>query len=345
MSSHPEKSPSLSRRHDHNCIDPDDEGYRIRLLSGTANRSLAEGIAKQLGIQLEPCRVDQFSDGEIDIHIQNNVRGSDIFIIQPTCPPDINRALMELLLLIHTLKLSSAKRITAVIPYFAYARQDRKTKPRVPISASAVAQLIESMGPNRVVTLDLHCGQIQGFFHSTPVDNLFATTEMVKWVQSKNFPHDQIAIVSPDAGGVARARHIADRLAAQSVVTIIKRRAAANQIESMQIVGEITGLICVIVDDMIDTAGTLTSAAKLLQEKGALKVYAFATHGVFSGPALTRINDSVLEEVCVTDTIPQHQSVAKCPKLNVLSVVPLLAEAIQRLHDEKSLSALFNKDN
>lgn len=234
------------------------------------------------------------------------------------CGPDVNRNLMELLLLIQTLKLSSAKRITAVVPYYGYARQDRKTKPRVPISASAVAQLIECMGAHRVVTLDLHCGQIQGFFHNAPVDNLFAELEFVKYLRTRNYEKESLVIVSPDAGGVERARRIADRMGGVAIATILKRRAAANQIESMEIVGAIEGKICIIVDDIIDTAGTLVKAAQLLVEKGAKTVSACATHGVFSEPALSRISESILEEVCVTDSIPQEKNLERCKKLRVL---------------------------
>merc|ERR1712110_358735 len=315
-------------------------GYLLKLVSGSANVPLSEGIARHLGLQLEPTQNSQFADGEINLQVLNNVRGSDIFIIQPTCT-DVNKNLMELLLMIHALKLSSAKRITAVIPYFGYARQDRKTKARVPISASAVAQLIEKMGPNRVVTVDLHCGQIQGFFHDTPVDNLFAENEFVKYIEHKDFDKSKLVIVSPDAGGVANARRVADKVHAKSVVTILKRRVSANVIEEMQVVGDIEDQICIIVDDMIDTGGTLCKAAGLLKEKGAQKVYACATHGLFNGPALERINESVLEEVCVTDSIPQHANQQNCSKLRLISLVPVLAEAILRIHHERSLSALF----
>eukprot|EP01103_Thecamoeba_quadrilineata_P001477 TRINITY_DN11335_c0_g1_i1.p1 TRINITY_DN11335_c0_g1~~TRINITY_DN11335_c0_g1_i1.p1 ORF type:complete len:350 (-),score=60.48 TRINITY_DN11335_c0_g1_i1:46-1041(-) len=320
----------------------DSPTYNIRILSGNANRNLAEKIAARLGVQLEPCILETFSDGELNIRIENNVRGADVFIIQPTCP-QVNNNLMELLLLIHTLKLSSAKRITAIVPYFGYARQDRKTKPRVPISASAVAQLIEKMGPNRVVTVDLHCGQIQGFFHQIPVDNLFAEIEFINYLQKKDFPLANTVIVSPDAGGVNRARRVADKLGASSVVTILKRRAAANQIEQMQIVGDVNGSYCIIVDDMIDTAGTLCAAANLLRENGALKVFACATHGIFSGPAIDRLNASVLEEICVTDSIPQEKNVETCSRLIVLSLVPLLSQTILHLHEEKSLTMLFDE--
>lgn len=323
-----------------------DKSYNVRLVAGSANKELAEKVAQALGTELEPCIVGRFSDGEIKIEIQHNVRGDDVFIIQPTCPSaepynGVNTAIMELLLLIHTLKLSSAKRITAVVPYFGYARQDRKTKARVPISAAAVAQLIEAMGPNRVVTVDLHCGQIQGFFHSTPVDNLFAENQFVNYIKEKNLDMQNVAIVSPDAGGVTRARRLADKLGANQVVTILKRRAVANEIEAMQIVGQIEGFIVIIVDDMIDTAGTLCKAASLLKSKGCLDIYACASHGIFSGPAMQRINNSVLTEVCVTDSIAQDKNLAECDRLKVVSLVPLISEAIARLHNEKSLSILF----
>lgn len=317
-----------------------EDSYPIKLIAGNANRKLAQDISDYLGVPLEPAVVGRFADGETNIQVMNNVRGSDIFIIQPTCT-DVNRHLMELLLLIHTLRLSSAKQITAVVPYYGYARQDRKTKPRVPISAAAVAQLIEAMGPNRIVTVDLHCGQIQGFFHHMPVDNLFAENQFVKYLEEKNFDLDKLTIVSPDAGGVTRARRVADRIGSNSIVTILKRRQVANQVSEMQLVGDVAGQTCVIVDDMIDTAGTLTKAASLLMELGATEVYALATHGLLSGPAVDRINDSVLQEVCVTDSIPQEENVAKCDKLKVLSIAPLLSDAILRLHHERSLSALF----
>jgi len=300
---------------------------------------LAEQIASDLNLPLEDCVIGQFADGEINIQIKNNVRGSDVFIIQPTSP-DVNKNLMELLLLIHTLKLSSAKRITAVVPYFGYARQDRKTKPRVPISASAVSQLIEAMNPDRVVTVDLHCGQIQGFFHSTPVHNLFAENVFVTHLKKLNFDTEKLVIVSPDAGGVARARRYADKLNAAQVVTILKRRTVANQVDSMQIVGDVDGYTCLIADDMIDTAGTLCKAADLLTKNGASRVLACATHGLLTGPAVERITNSSLEHVYVTDSIPQQEKVNE--KITVCSLVPLLSSTIDRLHNEKSLSVLFN---
>jgi len=321
------------------CSDEKD-GYEISLLMGNANPQLGCEIAKAIDIPVSTCEVSKFSDGEINIQIKENMRGRDVFIIQGT-NPSVNDNLMELLLLVHTLKLSSAKRITAVIPYYGYARQDRKTKPRVPISASAVAQLIEAMGPHRVLTVDLHCGQIQGFFHHTPVDNLVAVGEFVDVLRDLYKNPAEIAIVSPDAGGVVRARIVADQLHVENVATIIKRRAQAGVVESMQIVGSVTGVTAVIVDDIIDTAGTLCKAAELLIESGAKEVIAYATHGVFSSNAMDRINASKLTSVYVTDSIPQQENASKCSKLKVLSIAPLLARAIRRIHEEKSLSVLF----
>lgn len=315
----------------------------LRLLSGNGNLPLAQGIAQQLGITLEPCEIGRFADGEINIHIKNNVRGSDIFLIQPTCPPHVNDMVMELLLLTHTLKLASPCRITLVVPYFGYARQDRKVKPRVPISASAVAQLIEAMGPHRILAVDLHSGQLQGFF-TRAVDNLFVDSLFVSRILAENVPPKDLVIVSPDAGGVTRAHRIADRLCASGVVTILKRRMEANKVtvDSMHIVGDVVDKTCVIVDDMIDTAGTLQQAAKILKGNRASRVIACASHGVFSGPAITRINECEdLQSVIVTDSISQENNLRLCPKLSVVSLVPLLAEAIARLHQDESLSTLF----
>jgi len=298
----------------------------IKALMGNANPKLGKDISEALGVRLCDCEVAKFADGEINMQIKENIRGADVFVIQGTSPP-VNDNLMELLLLLQTIKLSSAKRITAVIPYYGYARQDRKTRPRVPISASAVAQLIETMGADRVVTVDLHCGQIQGFFHHTPVDNLFAEGEFIDTLRLKYPEPADVVIVSPDA---------------ENVATILKRRAQANVIEAMQIVGSVDGKKCVIIDDIIDTAGTLCKAAELLKENGATDVIACATHGVFSGgAAVDRINASCLTAVYVTDSIPQEHNKARCDKLHVLSIAPLLARAIRRIHEEKSLSVLF----
>ena len=335
--------------------------YRMRVISGTANPKLASDIAARLNalsradmstdVSIEDCDISQFNDGEIQIKVNKSVRGSDVFVIQPISPISnssnggVNSNLMELLLLLHTLRFSSAKRITAIVPYFAYARQDRKTKPRVPISASVVAQLVEAMHPDRLVTVDLHCGQIQGFFHHTPVDNLYAENQILEYLKGKGFLKnpERLCIVSPDAGGVGRATRVANKTGARHIVTILKRRITAGQVDSMQLVGDVDGLICVIVDDMIDTAGTLCKAAQLLKDNGAAQVYAFATHGLLSGPACDLINSSCLEEVCVTDSIPQEDRIARCPKLTVISLADLLADAIYRLHNEESLSELFTE--
>lgn len=320
---------------------PHIDRYRIRIITGSSNPELAKKIASILHLEPEPVTCGRFADGEINIQIENNVRGADVFLIQPTCPPDINSHLVELLLLLQTLQLSSAKRITCVLPYYGYARQDRKTKPRVPISAAAVATMIETMGADRLLTLELHCGQLQGFFRQIPVDNLYAENEFIEKLLLLNINPQNIAIVSPDAGGVTRARRMADKIGAAAVVTILKRRVAANQIESMQLVGDVKDFHCFIVDDIIDTAGTIVKAADLLVAAGSLSVYAIATHGVFSGPAMERLSGSRIQEVWVTDSIPQTANQAKCDKLKVISVAPLLAEAIARLHEEKSLSRLF----
>lgn len=319
----------------------EEKNYNIHIISGTANVPLAQAIADHLKIPLEERVIQPFQDGEISIKVVNNVRGADMFIIQPCCRPNVNDNLIELCLLINTLKLASTKRINVVMPYYPYGRQDRKTEARVPISASLVAQLVETCGIHRVIALDLHCGQIQGFFREVPVDHLFAEQEMAKWVKSKNFDLSHLFIVSPDAGGVTRAQKAADLVGAAGVVTILKRRVKANQVQSMQIVGDVKDADCVLVDDMIDTAGTLAKAAALLKEKGARSIRAFATHGLFSGSALQVISESELDEVCVTDSIPQHNNLPLCPKLCVASVVGLLAEAICRVHNEESLACLF----
>lgn len=325
----------------------------IHVVAGTAHRALAESIVRLLNTQgpAGPNRdaifdltvdgaMSAFADGEISVQIMDNVRNKDVYIIQPVCPPDVNKHLMELLLLIHTLNMSSARSITCVMPYYGYARQDRKTKPRTPISASCVAQLIESQKPGRVITLDLHCGQIQGFFHHTPVDNLYAENMMAAWVRDQAFDMSMVCIVSPDAGGVTRARRLADQVNAPTLATILKERAVANQIKSAQLIGDVSGKICIIYDDMIDTAGTLRAAAQLLKDHGASEVYACATHGLFSGPAFQNITDcAALKGVVVTNSIPQHPE--QCAKLTVLDIAPLMANAITRCHFGESLSALF----
>eukprot|EP01012_Entosiphon_sulcatum_P026510 TRINITY_DN3197_c0_g1_i1.p1 TRINITY_DN3197_c0_g1~~TRINITY_DN3197_c0_g1_i1.p1 ORF type:complete len:374 (+),score=96.19 TRINITY_DN3197_c0_g1_i1:71-1192(+) len=323
--------------------------YAIQLLTGNSNAKLAQAVATELGVELMKARVGTFANGEIDIKIETNVRGNDVFVLQPTCAtPDleINSSVMELLLLVHTLRLASAKRITAVIPHFAYARQDRKTQARVPISASAMAQLIMSMGVDRVVTVDLHCGQIQGFFHNLPVDNLYGYIMFVDYFREKfGDILESVVVVAPDAGAVAHARNMADHLGVSKVVTILKRRVEKNKIDSMQIVGDVADQVCIIIDDMSDTCGTLVKAVTLLKENKASRVFAACTHGIFSDPACDRLNEcEALEEIVVTDSIPQDRVVARCPKVRVISLAPLLAKAIERIHEETSLSQLFESE-
>jgi len=328
--------------------------YNIKIVTGTSNARLARDVATNLGLELTPSTVGRFADGEIDIQIKESVRGSDVFIIQSTCPPDVNSAIQELVLLIHTLRLSSPARVTAIVPYYAYARQDRKNGPRVPISAAAVAKQILSMGPTRLLFIDLHCGQIQGFFENTPTDHLSGQGIIVQRIsdmfdEGKMGEKPQtrdVVIVSPDAGGVVRARRFADALNVNQMATILKRRVDANKVDSMQLVGEISGRICIIVDDMIDTAGTLISAADLLISRGATSVFAVATHGIFSRNALERIEKSCLERVFVTDTISQTNTVNLCKKVECLSIAPLIAMGIEFIHNEQSVSAIpFGFDN
>jgi|EP00670_Eutreptiella_braarudii_P000748 ribose-phosphate pyrophosphokinase len=322
--------------------------YRLKCVTGNSNRPLAEAVAKKLGVEMCPARVGQFANGEIDIKILGNVRGDDVFVLQPTCASsttDLNTSVMELLLLIHTLRLASAKRITAVVPHFAYARQDRKTEARVPISASAVAQLLMAMSVDRVVTVDLHCGQIQGFFHNTPVDNLYGYFLFSEYFKMKHGDDTkEFAIVAPDAGAVEKARNLADKLSASHVVTILKRRVEKNKVDSMQIVGDVQGRACIIVDDMIDTAGTMVKGVNLLRDSGATDIYACCTHGIFSDPACERLNNcDALKEMVVTDSIPQELNQAKSSKIKVISLAPLLAKAIRSVHEETSLSSLFHR--
>jgi ribose-phosphate pyrophosphokinase len=309
---------------------------RIKIFSGSANRPLAQEIAKNLGLELAEAQVTAFADGENNIQIHENVRGADVFVVQPTCTP-VNHHIMELLFMVHALKLSSAERITAVLPYYGYARQDRKDKPRVPISAKLVARLIEASGADRVLTLDLHAAQIQGFFN-VPVDHLFASPVLIEHFRSLRRPH--LTVVSPDAGGVERARAFAKRL--NSPLAIIdKRREDANVAEVMNVVGEVKGRHCLLVDDLIDTAGTLVNGAEALLEKGAAGVSACATHAVLSGPAVSRIEASRLEEVVFTNSIPLSKEAKKCTRIKSLSVANLLAEAIRSIHEETSVSVLF----
>lgn len=313
------------------------------LLSGTANPELAQKISERLERNLGVIESRRFSDGEIFVEIKENVRGRAVYLIQTTCTP-VNDTLMELLITIDALKRASAKEISVVLPYYGYSRQDRKVAPRTPISAKLIADLLTVAGATRVVSVDLHAGQIQGFFN-IPFDNLYAQPVILQYIQSNILPAAQaegceMVIVSPDAGGVERARSLAKRLNA-SVAIIDKRRTGPNVAKAMNIIGDVDGKVAVIIDDMIDTAGTLTEAVNAVLDHGAKKVFAAATHGVLSGPAVQRINDSRIEKVIVTDTIPLSEAARSSKKIEQLSVAPLLAEAIYRIHHYDSVSSLF----
>ncbi|MCS6816920.1 MAG: ribose-phosphate pyrophosphokinase [Blastocatellia bacterium] len=308
----------------------------MKIFSGNSNRALAEEICQYLKVPLGNAFLGRFSDGEIQFQILENVRGADVFVIQSTCPP-VDSNLMELLIMLDAFRRASAQRITAVIPYFGYARQDRKDKPRVPISAKLVADLLTTAGASRILTMDLHAGQIQGFF-SIPVDHLFAAPVLVEYFRRKGIP--DLVVVSPDAGGVERARAYAKRLDAELAI-IDKRRERANVAEVLHIIGEVKGRTALIVDDMIDTAGTLTEVTEALLEGGAREVYACCTHAIFSGPAIERIERAPLREVVVTNTIPLSPRGQQVSKITYLSVAPLLGEAIRSIHEETSVSRLF----
>lgn len=308
----------------------------MKLFGGTSNPTLTQEVSDYLGIASGKITATTFSDGETQIEIHENVRGMDVFILQSTSTP-VNDNLVQLLIIIDALKRASAKRITAIIPYYGYGRQDRKVKPRVPISAKLVADLITTAGANRVVSLDLHAGQIQGYFN-IPVDNLFAAPLLLKHMR-KHF-HDNLVIVSPDAGGVERARAFAKRLEA-TLAIIDKRRDAPNIAQAMNIIGEVEGKTAIILDDMVDTAGTLVQASKALIDRGALNVFACCTHPVLSGPAIDRIEESPIEQLVVTNTIPLNGKAGKCTKIISLSVAELLGETIKRIHNGHSVSTLF----
>jgi ribose-phosphate pyrophosphokinase len=313
--------------------------HDYRVFAGNSNLKLAKEMCEDLGRPLSPAEVGRFSDGEIQVEIGENVRGLDSFIVQSTCP-DANTNLMELLIMADALKRASAGSITAVIPYYGYARQDRKSASRVPITAKLVADLIEAAGVTRVVSMDMHAGQIQGFF-SIPFDHLYAAPVLVEHMRQRFDGDSQnVVIVSPDAGGVERARAYAKRLGS-TLGIVDKRRTKPNVAEIMNVIGEVQGKTAVLLDDMIDTAGTLTQAANALMDKGATKVYAYATHAVLSGPAVERILKSPIEEVVVTNSIPLSPAAAACPKIRALSVASLLAEAVRRIHHADSLSSLF----
>jgi ribose-phosphate pyrophosphokinase len=327
---------------------------QLRIFTGSANPQLSEEIADTLHMKLSTMNIKTFADGEIGIRIADNVRGKDIFIIQPTCPTkhnSVNDNIMELILSITTFRRSSAQSITAVIPYYGYARQDRKMRSRVPISAADVARLLECAGVDRVVAVDLHCGQIQGFFGPrTPSDNLSGTVVALPYFLDLGLKPASTVIVSPDAGGVYRSKQFRQGLQALSghsygFAMIIKQREQANQISQMDLVGDVDGKDCIIVDDMIDTAGTLCKAGQTLKMKGARRIFAFATHGLFSGPAISRISASDFEKVVVCNTIPIQNKQQQCSKIVVVSVAQLIAKAIYCIHFNKSVSKLFDIDN
>jgi len=307
----------------------------LKIMTGSANPGLAKEICNHLGCELTQCLTDTFSDGEIRVEIGSNVRGADVFVVQPTCAP-VNFHLMELCILLDALKRASVGRVTAVVPYYGYARQDRKVAPRAPISAKLVADFLTVAGIDRLVTVDLHAGQIQGFFN-LPVDNIYAAPVLLEHLRKTD---DDIVIVSPDAGGVERARAYAKRLGANLAI-IDKRRDAPNQARAMNVIGDVKGKAAIVLDDMIDTAGTITAAADVLMESGAKDVMACATHAVLSGPATERLQKSLYSQIIVTNSIPVGAKAEKCPKLQVLSLASLLGKAIHNIHTESSVSVLF----
>ena len=308
----------------------------ISIFAGNSNPALANNICEYLNLSLGNAQVKTFSDGEIQIEIDENVRSKDVFVIQSTCAP-VNDNLVELLLMIDAVKRSSARRITAVIPYFGYARQDKKVAPRVPISAKLVADMLTLAGANRVITMDLHAGQIQGFF-DIPVDNIFAAPLLIEYI--RNSFNDNLVIVSPDAGGVERARAFAKRLNADLAI-IDKRRSAPNQAKAMAVIGDVKDKVVVILDDMVDTAGTLTEAVHALKEEGAREIHACCAHAVLSGPAIDRISKSEMKSLVVTDTIPLNENAIACGKVVVISISELVGEAIIRSYRGDSVTSLF----
>jgi ribose-phosphate pyrophosphokinase len=308
----------------------------LKIFGGRAHPALVQEICDYLNLEAGNVSAFNFSDGETFCQIEENVRGSDVFIIQPTCAP-VNENLMELLIMLDSFKRSSASRVTAVLPYYGYARQDKKDRPRVPITAKLVADLISGAGADRVLTMDLHADQIQGFF-DVPVDHLFAAPVLLDALREMRIP--DLIVVSPDAGGVERARAIAKRLGA-GLAIVDKRRTAPNEAEIMHVIGDVDGCNAIVVDDIIDTAGTLTKTVDALLKVGAQRVLAAGVHGILSGPALQRIADSALETVLITNTTPVDDKLSRLPKLRPLSVAPLLGEAIRRIHENSSVSSLF----
>jgi ribose-phosphate pyrophosphokinase len=312
---------------------------RMKIISGNGNLPLAQSIASYVELPLTQCSVRRFADEEVFVEVHENVRGEDVFVVQSTSYP-ANDNLMELLIMIDALKRASAKRITAVVPYFGYARQDRKPGPRTPISAKLVANIITVAGANRVLSVDLHAGQIQGFF-DIPTDNLFGAPVMSVDIQAR-FPQDNLTVVSPDVGGVVRARALAKRLDNAPLAIVDKRRERAGESEVMNIIGDVKGRFCVLVDDIVDSAGTLCNAAQALKEAGALDVVAYVTHGVLSGGAVARVEGSALRELVITDSILPTDSVTNSDRIRLLPIAPLLGEAIRRIADESSVSSLFD---
>jgi ribose-phosphate pyrophosphokinase len=311
----------------------------LKIFSGNSNPQLAKKVAEAAGVELGFCQISTFADGEIQVEIHESVRGQDVFVIQSTCPP-VNQNYMELFIILDALKRASAAQVTAVIPYYGYARQDRKVAPRAPISAKCMADLITTAGADRVVAVDLHAAQIQGFFN-VPVDHLFGIPTLARaWRETEGFGQEFV-VVSPDAGGVERTRAFAKRIEA-SMAIIDKRRSGPNEAKALHLIGDVRGKTAIILDDMIDTAGTLTQAVDSLMKNGAKRVFAVATHPVFSGPAISRIVESQLEKVWVTDTVPLKEVAQNCGKIEVVSVAPVIAEAIKRIHGNDSVSSLFD---
>ncbi|NER47593.1 MAG: ribose-phosphate pyrophosphokinase [Symploca sp. SIO1A3] len=313
------------------------ESNRLRLFSGSANVPLAQEVARYLGIDLGPMVRKQFADGELYIQIQESIRGCDVYLVQPTCRP-VNSHLMELLIMIDACRRASARQITAVIPYYGYARADRKTAGRESITAKLVANLMTEAGANRIVAMDLHSAQIQGYF-DIPLDHVYGSPVLIDYLASKRLP--DLVVVSPDVGGVARARAFAKKLNDAPLAIIDKRRQAHNVAEVMNVIGDVAGKTAVLVDDMIDTAGTICEAARILRQEGARQVYACATHAVFSPPAIERLSQGVFEEVIVTNTIPLPET-QKFEQLKILSVANLIGETIWRVHDDSSVSSMFS---
>lgn len=307
----------------------------MKIFTGNANPEMAQEICRYLDMPLSSAEVKKFSDGEISVEIGENVRGTDVFVVQPTCTP-VNDHLMELVIMVDALRRASARRITAVMPYYGYARQDRKVRPRVPITAKVVAEMLMAVGTRRVLSMDLHAGQIQGFFN-IPVDHMYAAPVILDYIRNT---FEDVIMISPDAGGVERTRAFAKRLDA-GLAIIDKRREKANECEALHVIGKVEGKTAILLDDMVDTAGTLCGAAEKLKQEGAREVHACCSHPVLSGPAIERLNASCIKSLVVTNSIPLHEKAVACDKITVLSVANLLGDAIQRIHCEDSVSSLF----